>query len=232
MLGVRFLLSEDKLQFAGTQVGPILAGPENSEVKTKHFYIYERPHPLPRAWVVHSIQSVGDGIDSDTDDTSIVEVLVSPEFQPDQVAIVDAKTAETLSAKLGNSNVPDSNRKVTFPVSHQTNNLSIEVAAGEPGYLVVNDTYMTGWTATVNGQAAQILRANLFQRMVILPAEAARVEFEYVTPGFYKGLITSAISLLLLVILALWYVRDRITRRREQRLLSPDPATPTESQHL
>ena len=125
-----------------------------------------------------------------------------------------------------------SKREVTFPVSHQTNNLSIEVAAGEPGYLVVNDTYMTGWTATVNGQAAQILRANLFQRMVILPADAARVEFEYVTPGFYKGLITSAISLLLLVFLGLWYVRDRITRRREQRLLNSDPAAPTESQQL
>lgn len=212
MLGIRFLLSENKLQFAGKQVGPILSGPENAEVKTRHFYIYERPHPLPRAWVVHDFRSVSQGLTPDAEDDAIVDELIKETFQPRDVAILDPSTAAALGENPHRNAVPGNSRKVRFPIAHQTNDLLLEVAEGDPGYLILNDTFMSGWTATVNGEPAEIRRANLFQRMIALPAQAAKVELRYVTPGFYAGLAMSGVSLLLVILLAVWYLLRRRTQ--------------------
>ena len=209
MLGIRFLLTEDPLQFAGVRVGPTLSGPENAEVKTKHFYIYEREHPLPRGWVVHDFKAVPAGLSPEEEDDAIVDELIKESFRPRDVAILDPATAAALGPKPLRSEMPGNTRKLRFPIAHQTNNLSIEVEYGNPGYLILNDTYMSGWTATINGQPAPILRANLFQRMIVLPEEACKVELRYVTPGFYTGLALSGCALLIVIVLIVFYVRNR-----------------------
>lgn len=215
MLGIRFMLSEDKLKFAGKPVGPVLSGPANAEVKTRHFYIYERVSALPRGWVVHDFKSVGEGEDPDAHDEAIVDVLIDKSFRPTDVAILDPATVTALGATPHRSKTAGNTRQARFPIAHQTNDLTIEVAAGEAGYLILNDTFMSGWSVTVNKQAAVIHRANLFQRMVVLPAEAATVELRYVTPGFYLGATLSGLSLLLVLVLIGWYFRGRLRGRKK-----------------
>ena len=74
--------------------------------------------------------------------------------------------------------------------------------------------YESGWTATVNGEPAQIYTVNVGFMAVICPAgEQVTIRFDYMTPGLYSGGLISLASLLLLLIYVLcmraWYKKRR-----------------------
>lgn len=74
--------------------------------------------------------------------------------------------------------------------------------------------YESGWTATVNGEPAQIYTVNVGFMAVICPAgEQVTIRFDYMTPGLYPGGLISLASLLLLLIYVLcmrvWYKKRR-----------------------
>lgn len=212
MLGVRFILSEDRLKHAGALVGPILSGPEKAEKKTRHFYTYERAHPLPRAWIVYDARVLGtpegllerthSGSDAgDPTEDAIVSALIDPKFRPADEVILDQPTAAAVGFKPPPNPTPGNTRLVSFPIPYETSELTIDVEAGEPGYLIVNDTFISGWSVTVGDETSTIHRANLFQRMVRIPAGKVRVKFRYITPGFYPGLILFGFSMVVVIVL-------------------------------
>ena len=74
--------------------------------------------------------------------------------------------------------------------------LVLKVATTGPALLVITDTWMPGWTATVNGQSARVERGNHAQRVVGLPvAGDHEVILHYEAPGFRLGRAISLISL-------------------------------------
>lgn len=65
--------------------------------------------------------------------------------------------------------------------------------------------YDSGWSATVNGQPAQIEKAALGFMAVRAPAGDNVIRFTYTTPGLYAGvLLTLGAALLLVIYLLLW----------------------------
>jgi len=72
--------------------------------------------------------------------------------------------------------------------SSDPDRIVLRVATENPGLLVVADTWMPGWTATVDGHDAAVERGNHAQRVVALP-EAGRHEvvLTYRAPGFRLG---------------------------------------------
>ena len=81
------------------------------------------------------------------------------------------------------------------------------------GYLVLTDAYYPGWVATVDGQPANIERADILFRAVKIPAGQHRVEFRYQPQSFIIG---AAISIGTMVILICgWF----IVRRRKSPVL-------------
>jgi membrane protein YfhO len=67
-----------------------------------------------------------------------------------------------------------------------------EVQADGTGYLVTRDTHARGWTATVDGRPADVLRANGKHRAVAVPAGRHAVEMRYHAPGLALGLALMA----------------------------------------
>jgi hypothetical protein len=63
-----------------------------------------------------------------------------------------------------------------------------EVQSDGPGYLVTRDSFAPGWTATVDGGAAPVLRANGKHRAVAVPAGRHVVDLRYRPPGLSLGL--------------------------------------------
>ncbi len=186
-VGLRFLLTTGEMNFAGNKVGPDWAGPGGE------FYIYERPNALPRAWVVPDIRS----FDRDED---LIQAAISRDFEPRRHALVSSATAAALAMAEHDEACSERGVEVTF---ENLKRLHVRVADGPAGFLVVADTALPGWSATTNGAPAEIHEANVYQRLIRLPAGPCVVEFSYRTPGLGAG---STISLLALLMVG-WLVR-------------------------
>lgn len=95
-------------------------------------------------------------------------------------------------------------------VRETSNSLALSVDVEEDTYLVTSDTYTPDWTVTVDGEAADVVRAELNFRSVRVPAGEHEVVFRYKPRSFYVG---AAVSLATAAGLALWGVRRWVRRR-------------------
>jgi uncharacterized membrane protein YfhO len=73
---------------------------------------------------------------------------------------------------------------------------AVDVESPIPGFLFVSEKYFPGWTATVNGEAVEIHRANVTFRAVRVPAGRSRVEFIYRPWTVRLGGVSALLALL------------------------------------
>jgi uncharacterized membrane protein YfhO len=83
------------------------------------------------------------------------------------------------------------------------NRRTIDLVVAQPGYLVLAYTYYPGWTATVDGRPAEILRADYVLLAVPVEAGQHRVELVYRPLSFIVGAAISGLAVLAMVGLAL-----------------------------
>jgi uncharacterized membrane protein YfhO len=77
--------------------------------------------------------------------------------------------------------------------------------------------YEPGWSATVNGEEAEIVKSNIGFMSVRVPEGDSVIRFNYMTPGLVEGLLIFAGSLLLLILyLFIW---PRIARSEKYLLV-------------
>jgi len=85
---------------------------------------------------------------------------------------------------------------------------SFSVTLDRPGVLVVGEVYYKDWKATVDGQPAEILKANHVLRAVALPAGKHDVIFKYdssvVKEGATVSIVTFIVTLVACLVAALW----------------------------
>mgnify|MGYP000696742752 FL=1 len=72
-------------------------------------------------------------------------------------------------------------------------------AADDGQYLYFRIPYAEGWSATVDGQPAQIEQANVGFMAVKLDAGSHQVELQYETPNLCTGAVLSCVGVLLAV---------------------------------
>jgi hypothetical protein len=89
--------------------------------------------------------------------------------------------------------------------------VDIETAAPGRRLLVLTDAWFPGWTATIDGREAPILRANYAFRAVSVPAGRHVVAFEYRPASVRTGAWISAVALAVTAVLALSGLRRRRT---------------------
>ena len=92
-------------------------------------------------------------------------------------------------------------------LSREPEHVVIEVEALQNALLVLTDAYYTGWTATIDGEAVDILPANHAVRGVPVTPGKHIVEFKYRTPGLIPAAIVSVVTLILGVILSVLFWR-------------------------
>ncbi len=79
--------------------------------------------------------------------------------------------------------------------------LALEVAIDKPALLVVNDTYLEGWHARIDGLPTPIERVNGLVRGIWLSGGQHRVTLDYRPPGLALGLALSLATAMALVLL-------------------------------
>jgi len=137
---------------------------------------------LGRAWVVPAARQADAG--------EMLAALADPIFDP---------TAEVLLEQpISRAQSPASSIGYQMTLQDSPNRVTIRAALDAPGYLVLADTWSPGWRAAVDGEPAEVLRANYAFRAIWLDTGEHNVEMVY-RPTV--ALVGAAISLTVLALL-------------------------------
>jgi hypothetical protein len=135
--------------------------------------------------------------------------MLSEPLPPLDVAVVECPAAAAPPRAAGEG-TPGQVRVMPGTPEH----LTVEVEALTPSVLVVNDAFQPGWRATVDGQEAPVLPANLAVRAVAVSPGRHVVEMRYRTPGLVVGGALGALAWLGLPAACLG---TRLLKRRARR---------------
>ncbi len=153
--------------------------------------IYRNETALPRALMVyHALPA--------PDQQAAWDLIHQPGFDPASTVVLEGIGAgEGDAPTLGElPSVPGGSRVVRYG----TDSLEIEVESPAAGYLVLSDPYYPGWQAEVDGNPAEILRANYAFRAVRVPAGMHRVTMAFTPATWRGGLAITLITILLLTV--------------------------------
>jgi hypothetical protein len=146
--------------------------------------VYELRDSLPQAYAVFGSQVA--------EPERTLQRLADPAFDPRrQVVLEPGGTARALSGD--GAATPAS---VERP---QAERILARASLSQDGYLVITEAGGPGWRASVDGQPAELLRANGIFQAVWLPAGEHVVELMYDPPSLRLGLAVSGTSLLFIL---------------------------------
>ncbi len=119
------------------------------------------PAALPRAYVASVERPEG---------RDALAAVLDPGFDArHQVVLPEARRTDAAGPAAGEARI----------VARSANSLELAASLEAPGVLVVTEAFDEGWTAEVDGRAAEVLRANGLFRAVRLAAGSHQVSFRY-----------------------------------------------------
>lgn len=135
---------------------------------------------LPRAFVVYDVKAAP----GEKEERALME---SPSFDPRRTAVVEEGPA---AADGADSLTP---ARIT---SYGINALALDVEAKRNGMLVLSEVWYPGWTATVDGAEAKVLRADWSLRGIPVAAGRHTVEVRFEPAPFRRGAVVTLVALL------------------------------------
>lgn len=151
--------------------------------------------PLPRAYVAHAAVR-------DAPPPRRTHLLAEP--------IVTGQTITLPEHQLGA--LPSDAPRPPSPcviTSWQEGDVTLRCEAATRGVAVLVEQWSPGWSATVDGRPAAVLRANRIMLGVPVDAGAHTVRLRFETPGQRAGLALGALGLLGCAVVAGWLARRR-----------------------
>jgi hypothetical protein len=186
LLNVRYIVSAQPFE-----TPPVFL----TEVHRGSRVIYENALALPRATVVGAYEVVQPA-------TAI--------FDSVQQGVADIRTTTYLEEDPGLvlGPVDGATAEIT---SYELNEVTVHVETPGPALLRLADAWYPDWTATVDGAATPVLKADYLLRAVAVPAGSHEVHFRFESPAVRAGLTLSIVSLtvVLLLIGAGWWMSRR-----------------------
>jgi hypothetical protein len=180
LLNVRYVVASHALEFQ--KGGPKL----NVSFETEGIWFYRRPTALPRAFIVHDAQFVPGDAEARTAlhaaDFVISHTVTLPATPPCSLEPVDPSAEETVQV-----------------VGESPNHLELTTRSTSAGLLVLAEVDYPGWQARLDGQPAQVLRADTILRAVCLPAGAHTVRFDFHPSDLVVGAIISCLALVVVI---------------------------------
>ena len=155
--------------------------------------LFENEELLPRAFVVYETVVEDDPLRLRTIDVARQALVERP------IPELVGSTGEPVAATV----VSESPRRVV-----------IQASTSQPGLLVLSDAFYPGWTATINGNPAEIHLVDLALRGVLLPSGDHTIVFQYQPRWFQVGVVASLAGWLVVLALLL----PRLMRRGPRRL--------------
>lgn len=168
--------------------------------------VFENQRALPAAWLVpRTLAADGWGALSSVRTGRLPD---GTPFDPRAVALVEDAPGRVFA--------PPDPAATAEVVARAPQRLEIATRSGTEGFLVVSEIDYPGWTATVDGAPASILRTNGVLRGLAVPAGEHRVVFAFRPLSVRLGLGLAAATLLAFAAAALWRARRRRRGRGAQ----------------
>lgn len=96
-------------------------------------------------------------------------------------------------------------------VKESNNLIEGDIALSQNGILVLSIPYSTGWSATVDGEKAEIMKANVMYSAIELPEGEHRISLNYRTPYLMEGALISIAGLLLFIGITVYRNRKEVS---------------------
>jgi hypothetical protein len=184
LLGARYVVGDEGLPLPRIyDDGPSIydGGPD----------IYRNDGALPEAFVVHQARVV-------EDPAARIEAVLDPAFDARaEVVLSESPPASRPAGGAQTAATPEAEPSV---LREEPDRVVIEASLAQAGYLVLTDSDYPGWRATVDGEPAEVLRADHAFRAIQLDPGDHTVVFQYAPFSFYAGawITAGAIALLAL----------------------------------
>jgi hypothetical protein len=185
LANVQFILSNiDSLAVDGATriMGPV-ASPTGTPL-----YLHRLPGNNPFAWVAPVIVKA--------DDDAVNNTILDPRFDVRRAALF-APDAQVTGQQIATLPEPLAIQATTS--GYRPGHFVIELDAPAPpgSALIVSENYYPGWSATVDGNATRVWRADMSLMGVELPAGARRLEFTFVSQPYETGKLLTLLALVL-----------------------------------
>jgi hypothetical protein len=141
------------------------------------FHVFAVPEPLPRAYAVGAAR-VADG-------EAAWAALLAPDFDIRREVLLPRGRPRAPGSFNGSVRIADL----------KADRVRLEAETDGDGWVVLVDTWAPGWEATVDGQAVEILPANLAFRAVPVPAGRHTIEETYRPRSVLLGVAVSLAAL-------------------------------------
>ncbi|MCL4304181.1 MAG: YfhO family protein, partial [Anaerolineae bacterium] len=175
LFSVRYVLDKRNIADAGLRLVF-----EEDDLK-----VFELGDPFPRAWLVGNVEVIAA-------DQQAITRLGSDSFDLRRTAVVPTPLDLPPSDPAAST--------VTLLEAGSTR-LKAEINASARQLLVFSQIYYPGWQATIDGQPADLLRVNVVQQGVVVPAGQHTVELVFSPGSFWLGAAISVIAMLICLVL-------------------------------
>jgi hypothetical protein len=159
LFGVRFIA-------IGVPVGEIDSSLKPGDLRliarTRNAYVYENPRALPRVLLATGWRRADFG--------ALIEQGGWPDVDPRRTVLLEKPPAGFAGgAGAGSARI----------VRYRNTEIEIETDSPQGGILVLNDVWHPWWRASVDGKPAEILKANVLFRAVVVPPGRHAVRFSF-----------------------------------------------------
>ena len=168
--------------------------------------------PLQNPWAMGNAWTVQDVLLADNADE---ELATLDAINPRTTAVIDRQFTDKLPQQLVSTGGQTSAHPSTTVqlTTYEANALTFSADATAECLAIFSDIYYPGWQCTIDGQPADILRANYVLRAVVLPAGHHTIHFAFDPLSLHTTEAIANISLILLLILALILIGWEVKRR-------------------
>ena len=122
----------------------------------------------------------------EVDGARALEAVVDPAFDPSSLAVIEGDPGLEMAdpATPGTATYRELEPEVVV----------VDATATAPSILVIRNAWDRGWSATVDGRPAPVLRTDHFLQGVPIPAGDHEVRLTYREPAIARGLLASAVA--------------------------------------